>query len=195
MKNETRRDETDFLLEGNLRPGEKVVWQSKPERFALMSGINGKQILMKWLRSAIIMLAIIGVYAVATGGAVKMKLIVLLLIILALLMLSPVMEWFNILGQYYILTNQRAVLVRGDRKLFTMDIRNIDDAQIVQLSPNENCLLLGSRAVASEKKQLRWLAAHPIEASEEGEAAKGLVFYAARDVEQALRLVSQGADA
>ena len=117
--------------------------------------------------------------------------VVILLIIMGLIILSPVMECSNLRGQQYILTNQRAVLIRGDRRIFSMPIQAIDDARIVQVSPNETCLLLGSKITGEPQKQLRFWAAHPLGAAEDGKDVEGLVFYAIQNADQALRLVSQ----
>lgn len=61
------------------------------------------------------MLAIIGAY-VMTVDPIKNSVVVMLLIVTALMLISPVMERNNLKGQRYILTNQRAILVRADRK-------------------------------------------------------------------------------
>ena len=116
---------------------------------------------------------------------------VILLIIMGLIILSPVMECSNLRGQQYILTNQRAVLIRGDRRIFSMPMQAIDDARIVQVSPDETCLLLGSKITGEPQKQLRFWAAHPLGAAEDGKDVEGLVFYAIQNADQALRLVSQ----
>ena len=115
----------------------------------------------------------------------------MLLIVTALMLISPVMEWNNLKGQRYILTNQRAILVRADRKIFTMPLSAIDDAQIVQLTPEETCLLLGSKMMAEPEKQYRFRAAHPLGATEETGNAEGLLFYGIQNADQALQLVSQ----
>ena len=189
MSNEPRQEKTEFVLEGNLHPGEEILWESGTGRFGLLSGANGRKIVTKWVITLAVMLGIIGAYA-AAAAAVKTNVVVILLVIMGLMLLSPVMEWGNLRGQRYILTNQRALLVRGDRKVFSMALHDIDDAQIAQLSPDETCLLLGSRMVAEPQKQLRFWAAHPLGGSDEGKDVQGLVFYAIRDAEQALRLVS-----
>ena len=176
MSKELRQENNEFLLEGNMLPGEQILWQSGTGRFKLLSGANGRSILIKWAITVAVTLGIIGTYA-AAATEFRSNVVVILLIIMGLIILSPVMECSNLRGQQYILTNQRAVL--------------IDDARIVQVSPNETCLLLGSKITGEPQKQLRFWAAHPLGAAEDGKDVEGLVFYAIQNADQALRQVSQ----
>ena len=173
-----------------MLPGEQILWQSETGKFGLMSGVHGRKVLTKWIVTIVVMLAIIGAY-VMTVDPIKNSVVVMLLIVTALMLISPVMEWNNLKGQRYILTNQRAILVRADRKIFTMPLSAIDDAQIVQLTPEETCLLLGSKMMAEPEKQYRFRAAHPLGATEETGNAEGLLFYGIQNADQALQLVSQ----
>lgn len=161
MSKEPRQENNEFLLEGNMLPGEQILWQSGTGRFKLLSGANGRSILIKWAITVAVTLGIIGTYA-AAATEFRSNVVVVLLIIMGLIILSPVMECSNLRGQQYILTNQRAVLIRGDRRIFSMPIQAIDDARIVQVSPNETCLLLGSKITGEPQKQLRFWAAHPL---------------------------------
>ena len=188
MSKELRQENNEFLLEGNMLPGEQILWQSGTGRFKLLSGANGRSILIKWAITVAVTLGIIGTYA-AAATEFRSNVVVILLIIMGLIILSPVMECSNLRGQQYILTNRRAVLIRGDRRIFSMPIQAIDDARIV--SPNETCLLLGSKITGEPQKQLRFWAAHPLGAAEDGKDVEGLVFYASQNSDQALRQVSQ----
>lgn len=143
-----------------MLPGEQILWQSGTGRFKLLSGANGRSILIKWAITVAVTLGIIGTYA-AAATEFRSNVVVILLIIMGLIILSPVMECSNLRGQQYILTNQRAVLIRGDRRIFSMPIQAIDDARIVQVSPNETCLLLGSKITGEPQKQLRFWAGAP----------------------------------
>ena len=190
MSNKPNQEKNEFVLDGNMLPGEQILWQSETGKFGLMSGVHGRKVLTKWIVTAVVMLAVIGAY-VAVAAQVKNSVVVMLLIITALMLVSPVMEWSNLKGQRYILTNQRAILVRADRKIFTMPLSAIDDAQIVQLTPEETCLLLGSKMMAEPEKQYRFRAAHPLGATEEASDVGGLLFYGIQNADQALQLVSQ----
>ena len=190
MSNKPNQEKAEFVLDGNMLPGEQILWQSETGKFGLMSGANGRKVLTKWAVTAVVMLGIIGAY-VASAAQVKSSVVVMLLIIMGLMLVSPVMEWSNLKGQQYILTDQRAILVRADRKLFTMPLSAIDDAQLVQLTPEETCLLLGSKMMAEPEKQYRFRAAHPLGATEETSNVEGLLFYAVQNADQALQLVSQ----
>ena len=190
MSNKPNQEKNEFVLDGNMLPGEKILWQSETGKFGLMSGVHGRKVLTKWIVTIVVMLAVIVAYFAAVPQ-VKNSVVVMLLIVTALLLVSPVMEWSNLKGQRYILTNQRAILVRADRKIFTMPLSAIDDAQIVQLAPDETCLLLGSKMMAEPEKQYRFRAAHPLGATEETGNVEGLLFYGIQNADQALHLVSQ----
>ena len=190
MSNKPNQEKNEFVLDGNMLPGEQILWQSETGKFGLMSGVHGRKVLTKWIVTIVVMLAVIVAYLAAVPQ-VKNSVVVMLLIVTALLLVSPVMEWSNLKGQRYILTNQRAILVRADRRIFTMPLSAIDDARIVQLTPEETCLLLGSKIVAEPEKQYRFLAAHPLGATEEASDVEGLLFYGIQNADQALQLVSQ----
>lgn len=194
MSNKPNQEKNEFVLDSNMLPGEQILWQGTAGKFSLMSGIYGRKILTKWLVTAVVMLGIIGAY-VAVAAQVKSSVVVMLLIVMALMLVSPVTEWSNIKGQRYFLTNQRAILVRADRKIFTMSLSAIDDAQIVKITPEETCLLLGSKMVAEPEKQYRFRAVHPLGATEEASNVDGMLFYGIQNADQALRLVSQSSAA
>ena len=132
MSNKPNQEKNEFVLGSSMLPGEQILWQSETGKFGLMSGVYGRKVLTKWIVTIVVMLAIIGAY-VMTVDPIKNSVVVMLLIVTALMLISPVMERNNLKGQRYILTNQRAILVRADRKIFTMPLSAIDDAQIVQL--------------------------------------------------------------
>ena len=165
-------------------------WRGICFRVSRSSGRAERGVSNCWAVTVAVTLGIIGTYA-AAATEFRSNVVVILLIIMGLIILSPVMECSNLRGQQYILTNQRAVLIRGDRRIFSMPIQAIDDARIVQVSPNETCLLLGSKITGEPQKQLRFWAAHPLGAAEDGKDVEGLVFYAIQNADQALRQVSQ----
>ena len=190
MDNKMRQEKIKVALNESLHPGEKVLWQSDTEHFGLLSGVGGRRILIRGGITLVVMLGIIGGY-VAAAPDIKTNVVLIMLVILALLLLSPVMEWRSLQGQKYLLTNQRAILVRGDQQVFSMPVQDIDDAQILQLSPEETLLLLGSRMMEEPRRNLRFWASHPLGSSESGKEVQGLVFYAVRNAEQALQMISR----
>ena len=190
MSNKQNQNQDEFTLENELRPGEQVLWQSATGKFGLLSGTFGRKIMTKWVVTAVVMLGLLGAY-LATAAQIKTGVVVILLVIMALIIVSPITECGNLKAQQYFLTNQRAILARGDRKIFTMELSDIDDAQIVQITPEETCLLLGSKMSAEPEKQYRALAVHPLGASEHSSNVEGMLFYAIQNADQALQLVSR----
>lgn len=179
------------LIEKDLKPGEKILWESATESFDLLSGIFKSQIVRKWLTTSVVMLGLIAAYVLKVSD-VKTSLVVMLAAIYVALMAGPFTEQRSVKGQYYFLTNQRAIMIRSDRTAHFMNLSDVDDAQLVQISPKETCLLLGSQTITAPQKQLRWLASHPIGAAEDKEALKGMVLYGVKNAEQVLQMVSHG---
>ena len=184
------RKEAERILGENLRTGEKILWQSGTEPFGLLEGMHGRQVVRRWLLALAAVVSMAALY-LAAAREPQRDVPVILALVLAVLLVSPAREWRRLQSQWYALTNQRALLIRGDRMVFSMEMGDIDDAQIVRFSPLETCLLLGSRVVAEPEQQLRWRAAHPMEDVGESPTIRGLVFYGIRDAERALGLVSR----
>ena len=88
MSKELRQENNEFLLEGNMLPGEQILWQSGTGRFKLLSGANGRSILIKWAITVAVTLGIIGTYA-AAATEFRSNVVVILLIIMGLIILSP----------------------------------------------------------------------------------------------------------
>lgn len=188
MSSNPNQGKNEVTQRVELGQDEQILWQSKTGQFSLLSGFYRSVILRQWLISTVVILGLIGAY-VANVEEISTKVIGFLLLILVFLLVSPITEWKKLQGQQYILTNQRAILVKGGHRFFSMPFQNIDDAQLVQITPNENCLILGSKMTAEPKRRLRFWAANPRE-DVNGGGICGLVFYAIQDANRALQLVS-----
>ena len=185
-----QQDKVGAGMDGNLRPGERILWESTPVKSGILEGVHGKHILQKWMLAAAIILGLLGAYMVM-AQEVRGGICGILLVILAAILLSPVQEWNALQKQRFLLTNQRAILIRGDQAMFTMEMSEIDDAKIVQFSPKEVCLVLGSQITKKTEQQLRWIGAHPVSEADPGQREPGLVFYGVQNAEKALSLVSE----
>lgn len=189
MSKELRQENNEFLLEGNMLPGEQILWQSGTGRFKLLSGANGRSILIKWAITVAVTLGIIGTYA-AAATEFRSNVVVILLIIMGLIILSPVMECSNLRGQQYILTNQRAVLIRGDRRIFPCPrpSTTLGSYRYRRMKP---VCCMAAKSPGSRRSSFGSGRAHPLGAAEDGKDVEGLVFYAIQNADLALSLVSQ----
>lgn len=94
-------------LKTYLRPGEQVRWQGRPAPFSLLEAEAKKQILLKWGLTVALGGGLLAVYLSGTE-APSMGFIGLVLLVAAVILISPVAERRNLMGEQYWITNQRA---------------------------------------------------------------------------------------
>ena len=85
----------------------------------------------------------------------------LVLLVAAVILISPVAERRNLMGEQYWITNQRAILMTRDKTFFYMELSDIDDLQVVGGTTKGKSLVLGRCLLEEAKKLLRWRACHP----------------------------------
>lgn len=180
----------DKKLREYLRENEQVRWQGRPEPFALLEGSSKAKILRTWIITAAVVCAVLVWYF---GYAEKSAgFLGLLLIIAALIMISPIVERRNLMGQTYWITNERVILCTRDKSFFYMNLDEIDEIRVVRDKSDHGCLALGKIVFEDIDKQLRWRACHPKEDMQgqgDQECALGMILYDLRDVDQAAELV------
>ena len=113
-------------LKTYLRPGEQVRWQGRPAPFSLLEAEAKKQ----WGLTVALGGGLLAVYLSGTE-APSMGFIGLVLLVAAVILISPVAERRNLMGEQYWITNQRAILMTRDKTFFYMELSDIDDLQIV----------------------------------------------------------------
>ena len=179
-------------LKTYLRPGEQVRWQGRPAPFSLLEAEAKKQILLKW-----------GLTVALGGGLLASGLYLLaarpglVLLVAAVILISPVAERRNLMGEQYWITNQRAILMTRDKTFFYMELSDIDDLQIVGGTTKGKSLVLGRCLFEEAKKLLRWRACHPkvdVQSHDETDRALGMIFYGVQGAEAAAELLRQGRD-
>ena len=172
-------------LKTYLRPGEQVRWQGRPAPFSLLEAEAKKQILLKWGLTVALGGGLLAVYLSGTE-APSMGFIGLVLLVAAVILISPVAERRNLMGEQYWITNQRAILMTRDKTFFYMELSDIDDLQVVG-----RCLF------EEAKKLLRWRACHPkvdVQSHDETDRSLGMIFYGVQGAEAAAELLRQGRD-
>ena len=111
-------------LKTYLRPGEQVRWQGRPAPFSLLEAEAKKQILLKWGLTVALGGGLLAVYLSRTE-APSMGFIGLVLLVAAVILISPVAERRNLMGEQYWITNQRAILMTRDKTFFYMVYHSI----------------------------------------------------------------------
>lgn len=157
-----------------------------PSRPVFASGGRGKkQILLKWGLTVALGGGLLAVYLSGTE-APSMGFIGLVLLVAAVILISPVAERRNLMGEQYWITNQRAILMTRDKTFFYMELSDIDDLQVVGGTTKGKSLVLGRCLFEEAKKLLRWRACHPkvdVQSHDETDRALGMIFYGVQGAE------------
>ena len=167
-----------------------------PAPFSLLEAEVKKQILLKWGLTVALGGGLLAVYLSGTE-APSMGFIGLVLLVAAVILISPVAERRNLMGEQYWITNQRAILMTRDKTFFYMELSDIDDLQVVGGTTKGKSLVLGRCLFEEAKKLLRWRACHPkvdVQSHDETDRALGMIFYGVQGAEAAAELLRQGRD-
>lgn len=183
----------DKELREHLREQEQVRWQGRPESFPLLEGSLKAQILRNWLVTGAAVCALLVWYFTAYEDK-NAGFLGLVLIIGALIAVSPIMERRNLQGQTYWVTNERVIMRTRDRSFYYMNLDEIDEVRVVRDKANHDCLALGSIVFEDVDKQLRWRACHPkedMQGHEDQECVLGLILYDLQDADQVVKLLNK----
>lgn len=176
-----------------LRSGEQVRWHGTTRPFPLLERDAKLLILGKWVGTVIASAVLLRLY-IGNSPDRSLRVVGLVLLIAALLIASPFMEKWNVLGQQYWITDQRVILMSRDRTFYYMELSDIDDFRLVEDQTEEGTLAVGSCVFGDIKRQLRWRACHPkINVQSDGPAGKamGLVFFSVSDSKKAADCLRQ----
>lgn len=183
----------DKELREYLREDEQVRWQGQPDLFPLLEGSVKKQILRTWIVTGVVVCGLLvwyfNFYEDKSAGFLG-----LMLIIAALIVISPVMERRNLLGQSYWITNQRVILRTRDNSYYYMNLDGIDEIRVIRDKSDNGCLALGKIVFEDVDKQLRWRACHPkedMQGHEDQACVLGMILYDLKDVDRAAELLKK----
>ena len=180
----------------NLQDNETVLWQGEPAAFPLIENGNKTRVLRTWLLTVVIIGGLLAAY-VTKNSQWSMNVAIGMVVIGAVIMISPVFERASVKRQKYYITNQRAILEFDAKTFYSMDLSDIDDYKVVSDVANEDSVVLGSKIFEEVNKQLRWRACHPMidrQNTTNRTRAEALVFYGVKNAEAAVELL-EGRDA
>ena len=176
-----------------LRENETVRWQGVQADFSLLDDTNRRAILLKWLATAMLTVAVLAVY-IAGKEAPSSGFIGLVMLVAGIIIASPLVERWSLRQQKYWITDQRAILMTRDKSLYSMELEELDGFQVIRDQAAEDCLVLGSCIFPEAGEQLRWRACHPKidlrNQASQGEA-RGMVFYCIRNAAEARKLLEK----
>ncbi|MEA4942647.1 MAG: hypothetical protein VB094_08950 [Oscillibacter sp.] len=182
-------------LNGYLRNGETVRWSGSTAPFPLLGERTREQIIFKWVATAACACALLWVYC-RRSDAPSAKFITLVVILAAIVIVTPWLEQRSIMGQKYFITSQRAIFLTRDKSMYYMELGQIDSVKRVSLHGEADTLVLGSAIFEDIRRQLRWRASHPktnLQSQDGQDRAMGLVFYGIRGADIAEMLLQKPA--
>lgn len=179
-------------LDTLLHPGETVVWHSATKPFGILDGREGNSVRLQWIISTVCVLAFLGL--VVAYGNPRPIVIGILLLLLAILILAPVASYRLICSQEYVITNERAMIVKPGVGAYAINRAELDDCQLMKLSHPGEALAIGGSLRPEGNRQLRWRSLHPklgryAKSSDGLTYAEGIVFYNISDGSQAAQLL------
>ena len=150
----------EMELREYLRPGERVCWQGRTERFPLLDNGTRMRTLGLWIGTTALTGGVLVLYCHLSQRR-SMGFIGLVILVAALIATAPFLERRTLLRQKYWITDQRAILMTRDNTFFELELSDIDDFRVVRDLAAEDCLVLGSCMFGEIDRQLRWRACHP----------------------------------
>ena len=192
-QNKKERVYMEQTMREYLRKGEVVCWESKPADFSALDGMTKKSYLIRLLATVLVAGGIIAGHLLSEGET-RPGLIVLVIVAAAAVAVSPFWQKRRLMKNIYWITDQRVIMMSTDRVAKSMELQEIDAFKVMADGTAKNCLILGSAAFPEAEKNIRWYALTPKVDDEAGgnkSHAKGLVFYNAERVEEAVQLLKQ----
>lgn len=176
-----------------LKENETVQWESGPGNFPLLDADSRFPILSRWVISIVVCGGFLAIYA-ANNEELNPYIFGAAIFIVACVIISSFLERRNILGERYLITDQRVLLLAKNESSYYMEFSELDEFKIITGRTGRKSLVLGSSIFKSAGKQLRWLACHPrtdTQSDKPRDSAQGLVLYAPDQIETAISLLER----
>ncbi len=175
-------------LDAALRPGETVLWESGTQPFHITDGREGRRTMLGWILGVGCIVAIAAYFN--ANNAASTRFLAIMLLLLALIVVSPILAYRQLCDQYYVITRQRAILARHDG-VYAMERGDMGEFRLYPMEFGGASLALGSELLEEKDRQLRWRAGHPKESADMNgvTAVHGLVFYHVERAEEAMRIL------
>lgn len=184
------------VLNKHLREDEVVQWEGVTAPFALLEKDAKNKILSTWIGAVVVGAAFLAIYLRGNGDASGVKTIIVVAAIVAAICLMSIYQRRALLKQMYWITNQRAILMTGDKAVFSMELEYLDGYQILSGKTPHGTLVLGSKLFEEGDKQMRWRGCHPLmdnTGASGSSAAEGLLFFNVENLKEAEPYLEQWA--
>ncbi|MCI2057046.1 MAG: hypothetical protein LKJ86_07870 [Oscillibacter sp.] len=180
-------------LQEHLRQGETVRWQGKPKAFPLLEEGCKNKIIRNWILMTVSGALLLGLY-IRSNENPSMGFISLVVAVVVLALAAPAAQAISLRKQQYFITDQRAIVLTGDKTFYYMELNELSDVEVIDDCSSSRCLAMGAPIMKDVRRQLRWQAKNPkidVQSSESNEHAIGMVFYDPDDVDGALLLLKE----
>ena len=179
-------------LQSYLQAGETVRWEGETAQFPLLEKTYSRRIWVQWIASTVVCGGLLFWY-LSSDVVKETGIIVLLGVVLATLLLSPVWERYCLVKQRYWMTNRRIIVMSWDQTLYSMPLEDVDAYRVIRDQSSTPCLVLGSHRFEDIAKQLRWRACHPKEDVQRASTVDGMILYAVKNVDEAVSFLKADA--
>ena len=181
---------TSPAIHAQLRDNEQVLWAKDAVHFSLLQGRDGTKVRNKMLGAVLGMGAFLGLY-LAVAPEISANLILMLLVILAAMLVTPVLACRTLNDRRYVITNQRVLVFKGDWLQAEMERQAVDAVEVYDTLPDAKSLALGKPIQEEGDRQLRWRSMHPF-GGDHG-SYDALVLYAIPDAKGAMEVLNRAA--
>lgn len=181
----------DEIPNNGLRNHEHILWSGKTQPFPLLDSAGRFKLLARWILTVILSTVLLGLYFRDNDQPSK-GFVAMVAVIAAVILFSPVVEWYNLRAQQYWISDQRAVLMTRNKTIYSMELSSIDDFQVAHGIADQECLILGSCLFGEARRQPRWRSIHPKldpQASNSQSHVLGMIFYCPTDINVASALL------
>ena len=140
----------DKKLDSILLEGEKALWSGASAPFPLLDKRqkNGLKIVAQWIATVVVTTGLLWAY-LANNDPASPVFVVGVLVVAALVALSPVLEWNNVRAQRYVITDRRVLLIQRFSSVFSIRLDHIDDFRLVEDESPYPCLVIGTALYAT----------------------------------------------
>lgn len=143
-------------IQSNLQPNEIVIWMGRPEEVRLLEKPFHIPILAKWIVSALLVVFCVAYFGFATHYGFDMmltrNLIIGVLVIAAILVITPLFSLRKLKNCYYCITNQRAMILYDMKPVIvrSRDLSRVRSFSYDLLSTGCGTLYIGERTKKSQ---------------------------------------------
>ena len=180
-------------LKAYLRENEQICWEGRPAQFSMLDQANRFRILLKWILTVAVAAGLLVAYY-TQNPAPTMGFSGVVVLVAAVIVAAPILEYQSLKKARYWITTQRAILMTSDKSLYYMELDELDEFGVLNDAADAPCLVLGRCALEESRGQLRWRACHPkvdLQAHEDADRAQGMIFYCIQNADAAVLLLEQ----